>query len=94
MPKLKTVYELDPDRVPFDFYEVVAALAPRAFFSNSPISDSNFDVAGVRKAIMETTPADVELLSGPSRFNADGTQVGSTFVLLRVQNGAFVLASP
>jgi dienelactone hydrolase len=51
MPKLKTDYDLDPDRVPFDFYEVVAALAPRAFFSCSPVSDSNFDVAGVRKAI-------------------------------------------
>jgi dienelactone hydrolase len=51
MPKLKTDYELDPGRVPFDFYEVVAALAPRAFFSCSPTSDSNFDVQGVRKAI-------------------------------------------
>jgi acetyl esterase/lipase len=51
MPRLNDVYGLDPDRVPFDFYEVVAALAPRAFFSNSPISDSNFDVAGVKKAI-------------------------------------------
>lgn len=53
MPGLKEVYELDPDLVPFDFYEVVAALAPRAFFSNSPIHDSNFDMAGVKKAINE-----------------------------------------
>ncbi|MCK4465037.1 MAG: hypothetical protein KAU83_04940, partial [Bacteroidales bacterium] len=53
MPGLEEVYELDPDRVPFDFYEVVAALAPRAFFSNSPIHDSNFDMAGVKKAINE-----------------------------------------
>lgn len=51
MPRLNDVYNLDPDKVPFDFYEVVAALAPRAFFSNSPVSDSNFDVAGVKKAI-------------------------------------------
>lgn len=51
MPRLKTVYELDPDRVPFDFYEVVAALAPRAFFSNSPLGDANFEVAGVKRAI-------------------------------------------
>ena len=28
----------------------MAALAPRAFFSVSPVRDSNFDVAGVRKA--------------------------------------------
>ncbi len=51
MPRLRDVYGLDPDRVPFDFYEVVAALAPRPFFSNSPINDSNFDVNGVKKAI-------------------------------------------
>jgi putative membrane-bound dehydrogenase-like protein len=50
MPRLKYVYMLDPGQVPFDFYEVVAALAPRAFFSVSPEHDSNFDVAGVRKA--------------------------------------------
>ena len=53
MPKLRDVYGLDPDRVPFDFYEVVAALAPRAFFSNSPLGDGNFDVAGVRKGVAE-----------------------------------------
>lgn len=50
MPRLRTVYELNPDRVPFDFYELVAALAPRGFFSNSPTGDGNFDVAGVKKA--------------------------------------------
>ncbi|HEY3967062.1 MAG TPA: PVC-type heme-binding CxxCH protein [Planctomycetaceae bacterium] len=50
MPRLKDVYMLDAGQIPFDFYEVVAALAPRAFFSVSPERDSNFDVAGVRKA--------------------------------------------
>ncbi len=50
MPRLNDVYGLDPDKVPFDFYEVVAALAPRAFFSVSPLHDANFEVTGVRKA--------------------------------------------
>ena len=50
MPRLRDVYGLDPNRVPFDFYEVVAALAPRAFFSNSPLKDGNFAAAGVKKA--------------------------------------------
>ncbi len=53
MPRLKDVYHLNPDLVPFDFYEVVAALAPRQFFSNSPLHDSNFSVEGVRKGISE-----------------------------------------
>ena len=55
MPRLKENYLLDPDLVPFDFYEVVAALAPRPFFSNSPLHDSNFSVEGVRKAIIGAT---------------------------------------
>lgn len=50
MPRIRDLYGLDPDRVPFDFYEVAAALAPRAFFSNSPLHDDNFDVRGVKKA--------------------------------------------
>lgn len=51
MPRLRDEYGLDADRLPFDFYEVVAALAPRAFFSCSPLRDSNFAVAGVEKAM-------------------------------------------
>jgi acetyl esterase/lipase len=51
MPLMKDKYDLDPDKVPFDFDEVIASLAPRAFFSNSPLKDSNFDVEGVRKGI-------------------------------------------
>jgi dienelactone hydrolase len=51
MARIRTVYGNDPNRMPFDFYEVVAALAPRPFFSNSPLHDSNFSVEGVRKAI-------------------------------------------
>jgi len=51
MPRLRDVYNLDPDLVPFDFYEVVGALAPRPFFSNSPLNDSNFNVEGVKLGI-------------------------------------------
>jgi len=53
VPRIRTVYELNPDKVPFDMYEIVAGFAPRAFFSVSPLHDSNFDVEGVRKAIGE-----------------------------------------
>ena len=53
MPLLATKYKLDPNLVPFDFYEIVAALAPRPFFSNSPLRDANFDYRGVEKAVKE-----------------------------------------
>jgi len=48
MPRIRDVYGLDPDRMPFDFHEVVAALAPRAFFSSSPLRDQGFDIRGVK----------------------------------------------
>ncbi len=51
MPLLRDKFNLDPGKIPFDFDEVIAAIAPRAFFSNSPVNDSNFDVEGVRKGI-------------------------------------------
>ncbi|MEM7233747.1 MAG: alpha/beta fold hydrolase [Planctomycetota bacterium] len=51
LPKLREVYGLDPDRVPFDWDEVIAALAPRPFFTSSPLRDANFDVVGVMRTI-------------------------------------------
>lgn len=51
MPLLRDQFKLDSTQIPFDFDEVIAALAPRPFFSNSPLHDSNFDVEGVRKGI-------------------------------------------
>ena len=35
--------------LPFDFYEVIAALAPRKVFVNAPLHDSNFKWESVRK---------------------------------------------
>ncbi len=56
MPLLKSRYQLDLNRIPFDFPAIVAALAPRAFFTSSPLHDANFDVAGVRDAITAARP--------------------------------------
>ena len=53
MPRLRDVYHLDAAQVPFDFDEVIAAIAPRSFLSNSPLHDDNFSVAGVKKAVPE-----------------------------------------
>jgi dienelactone hydrolase len=56
MPRLRDVYKLDPTKVPFDFPELIAALAPRAFFTNSPLHDANFAVDGVRVCIEAARP--------------------------------------
>ena len=39
MPKLK---QFAPDAYPFDFHEIIAALAPRVVFVNAPVGDTNF----------------------------------------------------
>jgi dienelactone hydrolase len=56
MPRLKARYRLDPRQVPFDFPELLGALAPRAFFSNSPLHDTNFEVEGVRICVAAARP--------------------------------------
>jgi len=55
MPLFLDKYKLDVAKIPFDFDEVIAALAPRPFFSNSPVNDSNFDVKGVKKGIAQAS---------------------------------------
>jgi len=78
MPRLRDVYKLDPDLVPFDFYEVVAALAPRAFFSNSPLGDDNFDVNGVKKVIPLAAQV-YRLLGAADRLQVRYPDVGHAF---------------
>ncbi|WP_347246558.1 alpha/beta fold hydrolase [Thermogutta sp.] len=49
MPRVRDVFGNDPRRMPFDFHEVLAALAPRSVFVVAPLRDDNFDVEGVRE---------------------------------------------
>jgi dienelactone hydrolase len=49
MPRLRTVYHFQWDLVPFDFQDLAASLAPRAFFSNSPARDPWFTAASIKK---------------------------------------------
>jgi hypothetical protein len=56
MPRIRDVYGNDPKRVPFDFHEVIAALAPRGVFVAAPEHDSNFEVRGVRKVAAAAEP--------------------------------------
>jgi dienelactone hydrolase len=56
MPRIASAYDSDPDRVPFDFAEIVAVIAPRAFLASSPLHDNNFEVSGVRDVIAAARP--------------------------------------
>lgn len=56
MPRIASVYDNNPDKVPFDFTEIVASFAPRPFLASSPVRDSNFEVSGVRDVIAAAKP--------------------------------------
>jgi dienelactone hydrolase len=56
MPRIAYVYGTDPRKMPFDFTEVLAALAPRPVFINAPLHDDNFEVSGVRDAVRAARP--------------------------------------
>ena len=68
-PGCRERYQLDLTKVPFDFPELIGALAPRAFFTNSPLHDANFEVEGVRVCIAAARPV-YELLGAPDRLVA------------------------
>ncbi|NQT17311.1 MAG: VCBS repeat-containing protein, partial [Planctomycetes bacterium] len=70
MPRIRDVYGNDPNRVPFDFHELVAALAPRPFFVNAPIHDSNFEVSGVKEVIQHAAGV-YELLGAEKKLRAE-----------------------
>ena len=56
MPLIAEKYGKDPERIPFDFPELLAALAPRPLFINAPLRDGNFEVSGVRDCIAAAMP--------------------------------------
>jgi len=56
MPLLRTKFNLENNNVPFDFNLMISAIAPRAFFSVSPIRDANFDYKGVEAGITLVKP--------------------------------------
>ncbi len=70
MPRLRSVFGLELDRVPFDFPELIGALAPKAFFTNSPLHDDNFAVEGV-KTCMEAARFPYEIFGAADRLVAD-----------------------
>ncbi len=55
MPRVDTEFGNDPKRVPFDWPEVLALLAPRPLFVNAPVNDENFVVSGVNECLRAVT---------------------------------------
>lgn len=69
MPKIRTVYDRDPKKMPFEFTEVIAALAPTPFLASAPVKDSNFDCDGVKECVAAARPV-YELLGAGEKLAA------------------------
>jgi hypothetical protein len=54
MPRLRNH---SASNFPFDFHEVIAAIAPRSIFVNAPLGDSNFAWKSVDRVVQSALPA-------------------------------------
>ena len=70
MPRVADVYGKDPEKMPFDFSEILGAIAPRPVFINAPINDSNFEVSGVRRCVDAASPVYAKIFSVRDRLVA------------------------
>ncbi|MCO6457343.1 MAG: hypothetical protein J5I93_18750 [Pirellulaceae bacterium] len=80
MPRIKSVYGDVPARIPFDFTEVLAALAPRPVFVNAPLHDlPDFEVSGVRDCLVAARPVYRELFAAEQHLEARHPDAGHSF---------------
>ncbi len=56
MPLIASEFKNDVNRLPFDFHELVAAIAPRSFFASAATKDNDFDVSGVKDVLAAARP--------------------------------------
>ncbi len=69
MMRIQNVYGKDPKKMPFDFPEVLAALAPRYLYVHAPLDDSNFRVESARRCVGAAS-AIYSLLGAPDHIEA------------------------
>ncbi len=56
MPRIAFLFDKEPAKMPFDFSDVLSAIAPRAVFINAPLRDDNFRVEGVYDCVKAAKP--------------------------------------
>jgi dienelactone hydrolase len=69
MPRLAD-YQGRLQEIPFDFYELIAALAPRPIFINAPLGDSNFQWRSVDRIVAAAKPV-YQLLGKPDGIHVE-----------------------
>jgi hypothetical protein len=79
MPLIAERYDNNPARMPFDFPDILVALAPRPLFINAPLRDSNFEVSGVRDCVAVARPVYERVFQAPDRLLANYPDAGHEF---------------
>ena len=67
MPRIRTLYDNQAAKMPFDFTEVLGSLAPRPVLASAPLRDDNFEVEGVKDCIAAAAPV-YKLLGAPEKL--------------------------
>jgi dienelactone hydrolase len=78
MPRIAEVYGKNPAQMPFDFSEILGAIAPRPIFVNAPNRDSNFEVSGVEDCVRAARPV-FALFGKADRLVVEHPDVGHEF---------------
>ena len=75
MPKLA---EYAPAEIPFDFHEIIAALAPRLCFISAPFGDTNFKWRSVDQVVKAAAPV-YQLYGAPKNLRVEHPDGGHSF---------------
>ncbi|MGE0126561.1 MAG: alpha/beta hydrolase [Blastocatellales bacterium] len=79
MPLIAEKYGKDPARMPFDFSDILIALAPRPLFINAPLGDTNFEVSGVKDCVDVAAPVYEKVFKAKERLVAVYPDAGHDF---------------
>jgi len=80
MPRIETDFGKDPARMPFDFTEILASLAPRPVFVNAPLHDApDFEVSGVRDCYNAALPIYRDVFGAADRLHVEYPDAGHDF---------------
>lgn len=79
MPLIEKIYHNDPAQMPFDFPDILRAIAPRALFINAPLHDSNFDNSGVRDCVESALPVYEKVFQAQEKLIAQYPNCGHDF---------------
>lgn len=80
MPRIASEFGKDPGKMPFDFTEILASLAPRPVFVNAPLHDTpDFEVSGVRDCYDAALPVYRDVFRAPGRLVMEYPDAGHDF---------------